>query len=86
MGPTVCDHLMAFSGVVGAIHREAVADLQATHGLSERRTCRIVGADRKMVRYQAQRALDTVLRERPGELVRANAGGSASAFQFYTEA
>ena len=35
---------------------------KALLGLSERRACRIVGADRKMVRYQSQRAPDTALR------------------------
>lgn len=48
--------------------REAVAHLKALLGLSERRACRIAGADRKMVRYQAQRAPDTVLRGRLREL------------------
>jgi hypothetical protein len=32
--------------------REAVARLQVVMGLSERRACGIVGADRKMVRYR----------------------------------
>ena len=34
--------------------REAVAHLKALLGLSERRACRIVRADRKMVRYEAR--------------------------------
>ena len=51
-----------------AVKREAVAYLQAGHGLSERRACRIIGADRKMVRYRSQRAPDTVLRGRLREL------------------
>ena len=51
-----------------AVKREAVAHLRAAHGLSERRACRIVEADRKMVRYQAQRAPDTMLRGRLREL------------------
>jgi len=51
-----------------AVKREAVAYLQAGHGLSERRACRIVGADRKMVRYQSRRAPDTELRGRLREL------------------
>ena len=37
-------------------------------GLSERRACQIVGADRKMIRYQSQRAPDTVLRVRLRDL------------------
>ena len=48
--------------------REAVAHLKALFGLSERRACQIVGADRKMVRYQPQRAPDIALRERLREL------------------
>jgi len=51
--------------VTPAVKREAVAHLRAGFGLSERRACRIA---RKMVRYQAQRAPDTVLRGRLREL------------------
>ena len=47
-----------------AVKREAVAHLQAHFGLSERRACRIVGADRKMVRYRSRRPLDLELRTR----------------------
>ena len=47
-----------------AVKREAVAHLKALFGLSERRACRIAGADRKMVRYQSRRAPDTELRGR----------------------
>jgi putative transposase len=45
-----------------AAKRESVAHLQAAMGLSERRACRIVNADRKMIRYQSSRAPDTALR------------------------
>ena len=48
--------------------REAVAHLKARFGLSERRACQIAGADRKVVRYQPQRAPDTALRDRLREL------------------
>ncbi|WP_407660381.1 IS3 family transposase [Kaistia algarum] len=44
------------------VKREAVAHLQALMGLSERRACSIVGADRKMVRYRSRRPPDTALR------------------------
>ena len=44
--------------------REAVAHLQASLGMSERRACRIVGADRKSVRYRSTRPDDADLRER----------------------
>ena len=48
--------------------REAVAYLRAAHGLSERRACHIVGADRTMIRYRSRRAPDTVLRGRLRDL------------------
>jgi transposase InsO family protein len=51
-----------------AVKREAVAHLKAGLGLSERRACRIVGADRKMVRYQSRRPPDTALRTRLRDL------------------
>jgi transposase InsO family protein len=51
-----------------AVKREAVAHLQARMGLSERRACAIVGADRKMVRYRSRRAPDTELRQRLRDL------------------
>jgi hypothetical protein len=38
-----------------AVQRDAVAHLQAVMGLSERRACSLVGADRKMVRYRSRR-------------------------------
>jgi putative transposase len=51
-----------------AAKREAVAHLQAELGLSERRACCIVNADRKMVRYRSCRPPDTELRIRLREL------------------
>lgn len=51
-----------------AVKREAVAHLQAVMGLSERRACSIVGADRKMVRYQSCRPPETELRGRLRDL------------------
>jgi len=51
-----------------AVKREAVAHLKARMGLSERRACRIVGADRKMIRYRSRRAPDTELRQRLRDL------------------
>ena len=44
-----------------AVKREGVAHLRATMGLSERRACSIVSADRKMVRYRSCRPPDTEL-------------------------
>jgi putative transposase len=55
--------------MVGPVaRREAVAHLQASMGLSERRACSIVGADRKMVRYRSRRPPDRELRGRLREL------------------
>jgi len=51
-----------------AARRDAVAHLQAALGLSERRACSIVGADRKMVRYRSCRPPETELRGRLREL------------------
>jgi transposase InsO family protein len=50
--------------VTPAAMREAVAHLQASLGMSERRACRAVGADRKSVRYRSTRPDDADLRER----------------------
>ncbi len=47
-----------------AAKREAVAHLKAVLGLSERRACSIVSADRTMIRYRSRRPADTALRER----------------------
>jgi putative transposase len=54
-----------------AAKRECVAHLQARMGLSERRACRIVNADRKMIRYRASRSPDTELRAQLRELANA---------------
>lgn len=51
-----------------AAKREAVAHLQAVMDLSERRACSIVGADRKMIRYQSCRPPETELRFRLRDL------------------
>ncbi|PXW65188.1 hypothetical protein C7964_1226 [Loktanella sp. PT4BL] len=45
-----------------AVKREAVTHLQARLNLSERRACRIVGADRKMIRFRSCHPADTELR------------------------
>jgi hypothetical protein len=47
-----------------AAKREAVAHMQAAIGLSERRACSIVDADRKMIRYRSCRRPETELRGR----------------------
>lgn len=51
-----------------AVKREAVAHLKDQLGRSERRACRISGADRKMVRDLPQRPSDTALRGRLRDL------------------
>jgi len=50
------------------VKREAVAHLRAKLGLSERRACTIVGADRKMIRYQSCRPPEAELRARLRDL------------------
>ncbi|WP_143737079.1 IS3 family transposase [Erythrobacter tepidarius] len=50
--------------VTPAAKREAVAHLQACHGMSERRACRVIDADRKSVRYRSTRDDDADLREK----------------------
>lgn len=52
-----------------AVRRDAVAHLQAVMGLSERRACSIIDADRKMIRYWSCRPPDTELRARLRDLV-----------------
>ena len=51
-----------------AAKREGVAHLQASMGLSERRACLIIGADRTTVRYRSCRPADAELRGRLREL------------------
>lgn len=51
-----------------SVKREAVAHLVAVTGLSERRACSLVNADRKMVRYKSRRPPDTELRARLRDL------------------
>lgn len=54
-----------------AARRECVAHLQAHFDLSERRACKIVSADRTMIRYQSKRPPDTELREKLRKLAQA---------------
>jgi len=48
--------------------RAAVTTARAAHGLSERRACAILGADRAMVRYRHRRGDDASVRVRLREL------------------
>jgi len=52
------------------VQREAIAHLSAAMGLSERRACRIIDADRTSVRYRRRRPDDGVLRSRLRALAR----------------
>ncbi|PXA94316.1 IS3 family transposase [Nostoc sp. 3335mG] len=54
--------------VTPAAKRQAVAYLQTTLGMSERRACAVVGADRMSMRYRSCRADDGDLRSRLCEL------------------
>lgn len=51
-----------------AVKRDAVAHLRTSMGLSERRACRIVGADWATVRYRSRRPADAELCVRLREL------------------
>ena len=51
-----------------AAQRDGVAHLQSRMGLSERRACRIIGADRTTVRYRSGRPADAELRGRLRDL------------------
>ena len=51
-----------------AAKRDAVAHLKAMMGLSERRACRIISADRKMIRYQSCRPREVELQLRLRDL------------------
>ena len=50
--------------VTPAARREAVAHLVADHEVSERRACRVVGAERSSCRYRRRRGDDAGLRAR----------------------
>ena len=56
--------------VTPAARREAVAHLRASLGVSERRACGIVRADRTSIRYWSRRGDDAALRGRLRELAR----------------
>lgn len=56
--------------VTPAARREAATHLQASHGMSERRACRVIGADRTSIRYRSQRDDDGELREKLCDLAR----------------
>ncbi|MDH1269674.1 MULTISPECIES: IS3 family transposase [Rhizobium/Agrobacterium group] len=51
-----------------AAKREAVTHLKAVMGLSERRACQIISADRKTIRYRSSRPPEVELREKLRDL------------------
>ena len=54
--------------VTPAAEREAAAHLVQMHGMSQRRACEIIGADRTTVRYRSRRPDDGAVRTRMREL------------------
>jgi transposase InsO family protein len=54
--------------VTPAARREAIARAVESHGVSERRACRVMGADRSTTRYRSRRPDDAALRARLREL------------------
>jgi putative transposase len=54
--------------VTPAAKREAVAHLQALLDVSERRACRVIAADRSVIRYQSRRDDDGPLRQKLRDL------------------
>jgi putative transposase len=50
--------------VTPAARRDAAAYLRSAHEMTERRACRVIGADRASVRYRATRPDDATVRER----------------------
>ena len=54
--------------VTPVARREAVAHLQRTHEVSQRRACRTIGADRSSIRYRSRRPDDSAIRARLREL------------------
>ena len=54
--------------VTPVARREAVAQLQALLDVSERRACKVIAADRTVIRYQSRRDGDGAVREKLREL------------------
>ena len=54
--------------VTPAARREAVAHLCSVHGVSQRRACRTIGAERTSIRYRHRRVDDGAMRSRLREL------------------
>ena len=56
--------------VTPAALRSAVAHVRADHGVSERRACLVLGAERSSIRYHSRRPDDAEIRVRLRELSR----------------
>src|SRR5262249_37713309 len=54
--------------VTPVARRTAVAHVREAHGISERRACSILGADRSAMRYRHRRSDDTTARQRLRDL------------------
>ena len=54
--------------VTPAAKREAAAHLRQVHGVSQRRACQAIGADRSSVRYRSRRPDDMIIRVRLREI------------------
>ena len=54
--------------VTPVARREAVAHLSQTYAVSQRRACRVIGADRSTIRYRGRRPGDAAIRARLREL------------------
>ena len=54
--------------VTPAAEREAAVHLVQMHGMSQRRACEVIGADRTSVRYRSRRPDDSAVRTRMREL------------------
>jgi putative transposase len=57
--------------VTPVARREAAAHLRQTYGVSQRRACRAIGADRGSVRYRSRRSDDSAVRSRLRDLAAA---------------
>jgi len=54
--------------VTPAARREASAHLRQVHGVSQRRACQVIGADRSSIRYRSRRPGDDIIRSRLREI------------------
>jgi putative transposase len=54
--------------VTPVARQEAVAHLRQSYPVSQRRACRVIGADRTSVRYRSRRPDDSAVRTRLREL------------------